>query len=115
MMNALLEEIEAAFQTIEPVRRAFAVHKDGVDYACVIVALALHRSIADRNDPEIGKDDAANSCLEWASQVFGEDFIWGLISAWDGQEAVKNDPDFLKGYTLGLQAVNMLFPCDPPC
>ncbi len=113
-MNEILEEINAAFQTIKPIRRAFAIHKNGVNYACVVVALAIHRGVAKSHDPDLAKDDAANNCLDWASQVFGEDFIWGVISAWDGEGEVKNDADYLRGYALGSEAVKRLCPRDPP-
>jgi len=110
----LLDEIKAAFLSCKPIRRLFWMQQEGVDFACVITALAIHRGVVSSNDPDLAEDAAANNCLEWASQVFGEDFVWGVISAWDGQVKVKDDPNYLRGYAVGLEAVTLLCPCDPP-
>ena len=114
MTDSLLEEIKAAYQTLKPIRRCFFLHERGIDYGCVVVALAVHRGVTDKRDPALVKDEAENTCLEWASSVFGEDFVWGVISAWDGEKQVKDEPDFLAGYTIGLEAAKQLLPREPP-
>ncbi len=114
MNDALLDEIKVAYQAqnLVPIRRCFFRQENGVDYACPITCLAIHRGVATKDDSDLAKDKADNLALEWASQTFGEDFIWGVISAWDGQEMVKDDPEYLDGYALGLAAVEQLCPRD---
>lgn len=115
MNDALLDEMKLAFRTLnlKPIRRCFFLHEDGVDYACPVVCLAIHRGVTEKSDPDLANDEAANIALEWASKTFGEDFIWGLLSAWEGQEKVKDDPDYLRGYELGIEAAQLLSPRDP--
>jgi hypothetical protein len=114
--DGILEEIKLAYQTqtLVPIKRRFLFHEGGVDYACPVVCLTVHRGIAEKTDPELAMDKASNMALEWASKTFGEDFIWGFMSAWDGQEMVKADSDYLRGYDLGIEAVQQLRPRDPP-
>jgi hypothetical protein len=116
MHDTLLEEIKSSFlsERLKPIRRCFFLQDEGDEYACVVVALAIHRGVTDRSDSALAKDEAANIALEWASNVFGEDFIWGLLSAWDGQTQVKDDPSYLAGYELGLDAVTLFPPRGHP-
>ena len=99
-------------QNLVPIRRCFFRQENGVDYACCITCLAIHRGVAKKTILIWLTDRADNIALEWASQTFGEDYIWGVISAWDGQEMVKDDPEYLDGYALGLAAVEQLCPRD---
>jgi hypothetical protein len=111
----LLAEIKLAYQTLNlvPIRKFFCLHEEGVDYACPIVCLAVHRGVTEKGDSDLAKDETANIALEWASRTFGEDFIWGLISAWEGLGKIKTDPDYLRGYDLGVEAALQLSPRDP--
>ena len=116
MNNALLAELTFAYQsqTLVPIRGCFFLHENGVDYACPIVCLTIHRGVTEKSDPGLANDDAANTALEWALKTFGDDFIWGLISAWDGHERIKDDLEYLNGYALGEAAAQQLNPRDPP-
>ena len=116
MNDDLLETIKLAFETASfvPIRRCFFLREGSINFACPIVTLAVYRGVTDKNDPNLGNDEAANIALEWASSVFGEEFIWGLLSAWDAEKKVKNEPDFNAGYDLGLEAAKTLMPHDPP-
>jgi len=115
--DLLLAELALAYQRqqLVPIRRCFFHRENGVDYACPIVCLALFHRVADKDDPGIELDRGSNICLEWGStNLGGEEFVWGLISAWDGQEKVKDDEEYLAGYALGLEAAQQLCPRDPP-
>jgi len=116
MNEALIEEIKTAYEKlgIAPIRRCYYLHEEGGDSACPLVALALFHGVVEKDDPGIELDDGLNVCLEWGSNFLGEDFTWGLMSAWDGHEKIKDDPDYLRGYTLGLAAAQQLSPRDPP-
>lgn len=115
MNDALLDEFKAAFQSqnLKPIRRAFCLHEEGVDFACPLVALALHRGQVDRADPGIEIDGGANTALEWAAQTFGEDFTIGFLDGFDGQKQAKPDHDYVEGHDLGVAAAQQLSPRDP--
>ena len=115
MKNVLLAEIVTAYQTqnFKPLRRMFCVHEKGVDHVCPLVCLAVHRGVVDRADPAIEIDGGANAALDWAAQLWGEDFVIGLLDGWDGQEQAKNDPDYVEGHALGIEAAHQLSPRDP--
>src|SRR5438105_3830359 len=98
---------------MRPVRGEYYVHVAEGDYGCPIVCFSIHRGVTEKTDPDLSKDEAANIALEWAAQTFGEEFIWGLLSAWDRQEMVKDDADYVRGYAIGLEAVKQLCPRDP--
>ena len=115
MNDTLLEEIKAAFRSrkLQPIRRLFFLNDESGDFACPLVALAIHRGQVDRSDPGIEIDGGANTALEWAAQTFGEDFAIGLLDGFDGQEQAKADPQYLRGYDLGVAAAQQLSPRDP--
>ncbi len=112
----LLQEISLAYQTqnLRPIRRFFFLHDESGDFACPLVALAIYRGQVDRTDPGIGLDGGANTALEWVARTFGEDFAIGLLDGFDGQEQAKDDPDYLRGYDLGVAAALQLNPREPP-
>jgi hypothetical protein len=116
MNDALLEEIKLAYeaQNLKPIRRFFLLHDEQGDFACPFVALALHRGQVDRSDPDVAIDGGANAALEAAAKEFGEAWTLGFLDGFDGQEPRKNDPDFLAGHALGLEAARQLSPRDPP-
>ena len=95
MNDALLEEIKLAYlkQKLQPIRRCFFLHDDDqADFACPLVALALHRGQVDRSDPDIAIDGGANAGLEAAAKAFGEDWTIGFLDGFDGQEQARNVP-----------------------
>jgi hypothetical protein len=116
VIDTLLQEIIDAFQAqkLQPIRRRFCVREGGVDFACPLVALAVYRGQVDSADPCIELDGGANPALEWAAQTFGEAFAVGLLDGFDGQQQAKDDPDYLRGYDLGVAAALQLNPRDPP-
>lgn len=116
MNDALLEEIKLAYQTqkLQPIRRFFFLHDKEGDFACPFVALALHRGLVDKADPDVAIDGGANAALEAAAKSFGDDWTIGFLDGFDGQEQVKTDPDYVAGHALGLEAAKQLVPRDPP-
>jgi hypothetical protein len=116
--DALVQEIRLAYQSqkLQPIRRFFFLHDDSGDFACPLLALAVYRGQVDRADPRIELDGGANPALEWAAQTFGEAFAIGLLDGFDGQQQAKDDPDpdYLRGYALGVAAALQLNPRDPP-
>lgn len=116
MRDELFAEIMAAYQRqdFKPIRRMFCIHEMGVDHVCPLVALAVHRGVVDRADPAIEIDGGANSALDWAAHLWGDDFVIGLLDGWDGQEQAKPDSDYLDGHELGVAAAQQLSPRDPP-
>jgi hypothetical protein len=116
MNDTLLKEIIAAFRhrKLQPIRRLFFLHDDTGDFACPLVAIALHRGLVDRTDPDIAIDGGANAALEAIARIFGEEWTIGFLDGFDGQVQAKNDPDYLRGHALGLEAARQLSPRDPP-
>lgn len=116
MNEPLLLEIRLAFQTqnLVPIRKFFCLHEGGVDFACPLVALALHRGQVDRADPGIELDGGANAALAAAAKAFGEDWTIGFLDGFDAMTKAKDTPDYLAGHALGLEAAQQLSPCDPP-
>lgn len=116
MNDALLEEIKLAYlaQKLQPVRLLFFLHDGSGDLACPLVALAIHRGLVDRADPGVAIDGGANVALEAAAKAFGEDWTIGFLDGFDGQEQAKNDPDYVAGHALGLEAARQLAPRDTP-
>jgi hypothetical protein len=116
MNNALLAEIRLAYltQNLRPIRRFFCVHDQDGDFACPLVALAIHHGFVERSDPGIEIDGGANVALDWAARTFGEDWTIGFLDGFDGQQESKPDQEYLDGYALGLAAALQLCPCDPP-
>lgn len=114
-MNPTLDEIVAAYQqqNLKPIRRMFCIHEMGVDHVCLLVALAVHRGVVDRADPGIEIDGGANSALDWAAGLWGDDFVIGLLDGFDGREQAKYDRDYLEGHELGVAAAHHLSPRDP--
>lgn len=115
MNDSLLAEIVAAYQTqnLKPLRRMFCVHEKGVDHVCPLVCLAVHRGVVDRADPAIEIDGGANAALDWASDLWGFDLVVGILDGWDGQKTTKNTPEYVEGYSLGVEAAKVLAPRDP--
>lgn len=115
MKHTLLEEIITAFRRrkLQPIRRRFLVREGGVEFACPLVALAIHRGQVNRADPGIELDGGANAALEWAARTFGEGFAIGLLDGFDGQHQAKDDANYLRGYALGVAAADQLSPRDP--
>jgi hypothetical protein len=115
MNRPLLEEIKLAYQgqNLKPIRRMFCVHENGVDHVCPLVALAVHRGVVDRADPAVEIDGGANAALDWAAGLWGDDFVIGLLDGWDGQDMGKDNPDYVEGYALGVEAAQQLSPSDP--
>lgn len=115
MNRPLLEEITLAYQSqnLKPLRRMFCIHEKGVDYVCPLVALAVNRGVVDRADPSIEIDGGANAALDWAAGIWGDDFVIGLLDGWDGREQAKDNPDYVDGYALGIEAAQKLVPSDP--
>jgi hypothetical protein len=116
MNDTLLEEIKLAYQAqnLKPIRRLFFLHDEGGDFACPLVAIALHRGLVDRTDPDIAIDGGANAALEAAARLFGEAWTIGFLDGFDGQTQAKTDTDYLRGHALGLEAARQLSPRDPP-
>ena len=115
MKDELLAEIVAAYQTTDfkPIRRIFTLLEKGIDHVCPLVALAVHRGVVDRADPAIEIDGGANSALDWAAGLWGDDFVIGILDGWDGQERGRNAPDYVEGHELGVAAAQRLSPRDP--
>lgn len=111
----LLEEIKLAYQAhkLQPIRRFFFLKDDSGDFACPLVALAVHRGQVDRADPGVAIDGGANAALEAAAKAFGEDWTLGFLDGFDGQEQRKNGSDYLDGFTVGQAAAQQLCPRDP--
>ncbi len=109
--TSLLQEIKAAYQAqqLRAIRGTFFTPKD---FACPIVALALHRGVVKRDDPDLSLDRAANPAFDWACEEFGEDFVFGLLDGADGMAAKCSDPLYLDGFRLGEQAAALLLPAD---
>lgn len=117
MNDALLEEIKLAYQTqkLQPIRRFFLLHDEQGDFACPLVAWALHLGQVDRSDPRVALDGGANAALEMAAKAFGEDWTVGFLDGFDGQEPAKHHhPDYVAGHALGVEAARQLSPRDPP-
>ena len=114
--DLLLAEIKLAYQSqgLRPIRRMFCLHEKGVDHVCPLVALAVHRGVVDRADPAIEIDGGANAALDWAANLWGEDFVIGLLDGWDAQNIGKAEQEYLDGYGLGHAAAQQLSPPDPP-
>jgi hypothetical protein len=113
--DALLEEIKLAYETqkLQPIRHFFLLHDDQGDFACPLVALALHRGQVDRSDPGVALDGGANAALEAAAKAFGEDWTMGFLDGFDAQEQAKNGPDYIDGFALGQAAAQQFCPRDP--
>jgi hypothetical protein len=116
MNDTLLEEIKTAFRSrkLQPIRRLFFLNDESGDFACPLVAIALHRGLVDRTDPDIAIDGGANAALEAAARIFGEAWTIGFLDGFDGQVQAKTDNDYLRGHALGLEAARQLSPRDPP-
>jgi len=116
MNDALLEEIKLAYQTqnLKPIRRFFFLHDPEGDFACPLVALAIHRGQVDKSDPDVAIDGGANAGLEAAAKTFGEDWAIGFLDGFDGQGQPRNSLDYAEGHALGVEAARLLSPRDPP-
>lgn len=108
--DKLLEETLLAYDAkqLRPMRGTF--FKDG--FACPIVALALHRGVVSRDDPDLSLERAANPAFDWACEEFGEDFTFGLLDGFDGKPAKCSDPLYLDGFSLGEKTAVLLFSGD---
>jgi hypothetical protein len=116
MNNPLLDEIRLAYMTqnLRPIRRFFCLHDENGDFACPLVALAIHRGVVDRSDPGIEIDGGANLALDWAASQWGEAWTIGFLDGFDGLTKSKADQEYLSGYELGFAAAMQICPCDPP-
>lgn len=112
----LLEEIKLAYQAqkLQPIRRFFFLHDEEGDFACPLVALAIHRGQVDKADPDVAIDGGANVALEAAAKVFGEDWTMGFLDGFDGQEPARSVPDYIAGHALGGEVARRLAPRDRP-
>ena len=108
----LLEDIKTAYKAhrLRPVRRVFYLPGKRYAWACPLVALALHRGVVGRDDPAIARDAADNPAVEWAAQTFGEEWSWGLVDGFDRQGQRIHDPDYRKGYDLGVALAREILP-----
>jgi hypothetical protein len=106
----LLPEIRDAYEALglRPIRRHFYIHDQGGDFACPLVALALHRGVTDRDDPDLARDDGFNLAVEWAAQQFGESWVIGFLDGFDGDPQNHVDPAYLSGCRLGALAAEQL-------
>lgn len=115
MSQLQLDEIRTAYQALrlKPIQSLFFFRHDGTDYACPLVAVALARGQFDRNDPAIAIDGGANAALEWAAAEWGEAFVIGFLDGFDGRAQLKADPEYRKGFDLGVAAEQELSPIAP--
>jgi hypothetical protein len=107
--SKLLREILVAYdaQQLRPTRGTFFTPEG---YACPIVALALHRGVVSRDNPDLSLERATNPAFDWGCTVFGEDFTFGLLDGFDGKSAKCSDPPYLGGFGLGTALARLLFP-----
>lgn len=114
--SQLLEEIKDAYrqQKLRPVRGFFFVPGKRVDLGCPFVALALHRGVVDRADPELARNDAANIALGWAAEAFGENWTIGFMDGFDRQEMAGNYPSYVEGFDLGAALAQEILPSEGP-
>lgn len=107
--TTMIDEIKAAYLThgLRPIKEHFFVADQGGDLACPLVALAIHRGVADRSDPELARDDGFNLALEWAAEQFGEAFALGFMDGFDGKPPGGNPP-YLSGHGMGVLAAEQL-------
>jgi hypothetical protein len=116
MNDALLEEISLAYHAhdLRPIRGFFCLNEGGVDYACPIVCLAVHRGVTGKADPDWTKDVTAVTAVEWAARTLGDDFTIGLLDGFDGHKQARDGPEYLQGFALGVAAARQLSPRDTP-
>jgi hypothetical protein len=109
--QALLAEIKVAYkaQRLRPLRGFWFIHRKRYDLACPVVALALHRGVVNRDDPDrLEKDCAAVG--EWASAVFGRKWAQGFMDGFDRQTEREDAPEYLKAYGLGVALAQDILP-----
>ena len=114
MNNSLLEEIQAAYDAhnIEPIRCIY--FHVGLGYACPLAALAIHRGIVNKSDPNLELDGDDNPALAWACDEFGDDWAEGFLNGFDGDERSRSEPSYLAGYDFGELTLENLFPGEFP-
>jgi hypothetical protein len=111
----LLAEIKAAYkaQRLRPLRGFWFIHRRRYDLACPMVALALHRGVVTRDDPDrLEKDCAAVG--EWASAVFGTRWVQGFMDGFDRQTEGDDSPEYLGAYGLGAALAEDILPGELP-
>jgi hypothetical protein len=109
--DALLQEILAAYDgDLWPVRGTFLVGC----FACPLAALAIHRGVVSKNDPRLELDEDGNPAFAWACDEFGEDWVEGFVTGFDGEERSVDEPAYVAGHECGAMALEQLFPREAP-
>ena len=92
------DEIKTAYQVqnLRPIRGFFLRN----DFACPIVALAIHRGVVKRDDPI-----ADGVALQWAVETFGRGWVKGFLDGFDGQTRSIDDPAYPNGFAVGNRLV----------
>jgi hypothetical protein len=113
----LLDDIKTAYKAngLRPIQGSFYIRRGNHDFACPLTALAISqgfmRGVMPGFEFEGGAVDAgAVETMDWSVQTFGEVWTTGFLDGFDGKEQIKDDPDYLRGHKLGVEAAMQLLP-----
>jgi hypothetical protein len=116
MQRNLLEEFKEAYTALRlrPIRGFFFIRRDGVDYACPLVAHAMRRGLIEGIDPGVdlpgGGIDCAIEAAERAAKQFGEGWVKGFLDGFDGQPVRTDDPAYSEGFASGEELAEDILP-----
>jgi hypothetical protein len=111
-MTELIDEIKTAYKLhgLRPMRGLFFWPGKRYDFACPLVALAIHRGVVKRDDPDLARDDAANAAVEWAAQTLGEEWTLGFLDGFDRQSKRLDNREYDDGFDIGVALAYDILP-----
>ena len=114
MNTELLAEIKLAYKThgLRPIRGFFFIRRGNNNFACPLVALAIHRGIMNGVEPgfefEGGAVDAGS--IEAIAKQFGDQWVKGFLAGFDGQPVGDSDDKYQEGFGFGEVLAQEILP-----